>query len=915
MSDLENPIGSPALGGGGPPDEPPSSGRPDPRGRRIPVSIEDEMRSSYLDYAMSVIIGRAIPDVRDGLKPVHRRILFGMHEMNLTAQSGYKKCARVVGDVLGKYHPHGDASVYDALVRMAQDFSMRYPLVDGQGNFGSVDGDPPAAMRYTECRLSRLAGELLSDIDQDTVGFGPNFDDSETEPLVLPARFPNLLVNGSGGIAVGMATNIPPHNLAEIIDATLLVLKAPDVGFDELLRAVPGPDFPTAGFIYGRRGIVDAYKTGRGSITMRARAVIEPMAKSDREHIVVTELPYQVNKARLLEKIAGLVREKRIEGISDLRDESDRDGMRIVIELKRDAAGQIVLNQLYQMTAMQQSFGVINLAIVGGQPRVLDLRQTLLHFVDHRRDVVTRRTRFELAQAESQREIVEGLGMAVTDVDVVVATIRRSPDPERARAALMELPLAGLEDFVRRAGRPDAEIEAARARGEYRLSERQAKAILEMRLARLTGLEREKLAAEYGQLCDTIARLKAILADPALLDSVIEQELRDVKERFPEGRRTEIVSEEGEIDAEDLIADEDMVVTVSHAGYIKRAPATEYRAQKRGGRGKSATALRDEDFVNQMFVASAHSFVLFLSDRGKAYLKKIWEIPQAARTAKGKAIVNFVGMEPGEKVAAIVPVRQFQEGLSLVTATKRGLVKRTDLMAYSSIRATGIIGVSIEEGDELIDAALVDATKHILLGTAKGQSIRFPVEGELREIGRDTRGVRGIELRDGDRVVSMDVAPPPGPDEASLRVLAVCANGYGKRTELAEYRVQGRGGLGIIAIDASERNGDLVKLMLVEETHDLMVITDGGTIIRTKVAEVREAGRNTQGVRVIRLDAEEKVVALERLAESDDEPPASEMPPGSPSEMPPAATETTGSEPPASAASEEPSDAPDDPEA
>jgi DNA gyrase subunit A len=841
---------------------------------KLPVTIEDEMRRSYLDYAMSVIIGRAIPDVRDGLKPVHRRILYSMHEQGVRWNTSYKKSARIVGDVLGKYHPHGDSAVYDALVRMAQEFSMRYPLVDGQGNFGSVDGDPPAAMRYTEVRMARFASELLADIEKDTVDFTGNFDDSEFEPTVLPSKVPNLLINGSGGIAVGMATNIPPHNVQEIIDATVRLIEDPSLSIEQLMvddpdggrLGVKGPDFPTAGFIYGTSGIVQAYKTGRGRVVMRARATIEPMTGKDREHIVVTEIPYQVNKAELLKKIADLVRDKRIEGISDLRDESDRDGLRMVIELKRDAHGEIVLNQLYQMTPLQSTFGFNCLAIVGGQPQTLNLKQTLEHFIEHRREVVTRRTRYDLHQAKQHREIIEGLGMAVTDVDLVVSTIRQSKDPEEARARLMELPLQGLEEFVRRAGRPEDEITEAKKRSPYRLTERQAKAILEMRLSRLTGLEREKLATEYGELCDLIARLEEILASDQRLREVIVEELEEVKSRYGDGRRTEIVEAEGDISIEDLVADEDVVVTVTHKGYIKRVLASEYRAQGRGGKGTRGMETRDEDFVSYLFVANTHAHVLFLSDKGKAYLKKVYEIPQTGRAARGRAVVNLVGMEAGDRVAAIVPIREFVEDGYLITCTRQGRVKRSPLSAYANIRQTGIIGVAVPEGDELFTARVVGENHEILIGTSHGMSIRFSVD-QVRPMGRDSMGVKGIDLREGDRVIGMDAVE----DEAQ-QVLTVSENGYGKRTSLAEWRGQKRGGLGLIGMTISERNGQLVKLRIVSADDQVMVITDKGQIIRTHVAEIRECGRNTQGVRVIRLSKGERVVDVEPIAEAEEEP-------------------------------------------
>ncbi len=847
--------------------------------QQLPINIEDEMRRSYLDYAMSVIIGRAIPDVRDGLKPVHRRILYSMHEQKVHHNQAYKKSARIVGDVLGKYHPHGDSAVYDALVRMAQDFSMRYLLVDGQGNFGSVDGDPPAAMRYTEVRMHRFSADLLADIEKDTVDFTANFDDSEQEPSVLPSRIPNLLVNGSGGIAVGMATNIPPHNLREIIDATIRLIEDPDISVNELMQddpekgrlGVQGPDFPTAGYIYGRRGIQSACLTGRGRVVMRAKATVETIGKTERERIVITELPYQVNKADLLKRIADLVREKRLEGISDIRDESDRDGMRGVIEIKRDAHGDIVLNKLYQLTAMQSTFGVQTLAIVGGKPQVIDLKTALQHFIDHRQEVVTRRTRFELQQAEAQRELIEGLGMALTEIDVVVATIRNSKDTTEARERLMQLPLKGLEEFVKRAGRPQNEIELAQARGQYFLNARQAKAILEMRLSRLTGLEREKLAKDYGELCDLIAYLKAILGDRVKLFGVITDELQSIRERYGDDRRTQIIDEEGEIALEDLIADEDMAITTTRAGYIKRVPLSEYRTQNRGGKGMRAMETRDEDFVNQLFVANAHAHILVLSNLGRVYHKRVYEIPASGRAARGRAIVNFVGMQSDEQVAAVLPVREFTEEGYLFTCTRKGRVKRTALSAYSNIRQTGIIGVAIEEGDSLLAARVVQESDQMLLGTARGLSIRFGV-GDVRAMGRGSQGVRGIGVADDDVVIGMDVIPHEADD---LHVLTVSEHGYGKRTPLDEWRLQNRGGKGIIAMVTSERNGNLVKLRLVAPEDQLMVITNGGQIIRTFVSEVRESARNTQGVRVIRLRNDERVVDVEPLAESEDDDEAS----------------------------------------
>ena len=834
--------------------------------QRIPVSIQDELRTSYLDYAMSVIIGRAIPDVRDGLKPVHRRILYSMFEQKINPSGPFKKCARVVGDVLAKYHPHGDMSVYDAMVRMAQTFSMRHPLIEGQGNFGSVDGDSAAAYRYTEARLARISTELLTDLDKDTVNLQPNFDDSETEPTVLPARFPNLLVNGSEGIAVGMATKIPPHNLSEIIEATVALIGDPKLDDAELLRLVPGPDFPTGGLIYGRTGIEQAYRTGRGSIYVRARTVVEKtMGKSDREQIVLTEIAYQVNKARLTKRIAELARDKEIEGIAEVRDESDREGIRLVIELKKDVFPQVVLNQLYRLTDMQVTFGVINLSVVEGRPAVLTLRETLSHFIAHRKEVVTRRSRYELRQAEAQRELVLGLGLCTTDIDLVVNTIRQSPDQETARERLMALPLLGLEEFVRRAGRPESEIAEAKARGEVHLSERQAKAILDMRLARLTGLERERLAREYGELSDEVARLQAILADVKLLMAVIVRELEDVRGKFGEPRRTEIVAAEAEINAEDLIQEQEMVVTVSHSGYIKRTPLTEYQAQKRGGRGKIGHGGRDEDFVSRLFVASTHAYIFIFSERGKVYVKKVYEIPEAARNAKGRAIVNFVGLEAGERVAAVAPVREFSDSAFIVQLTKRGLIKKTAVNAYENYREKGIIGVKLDEGDELLSAELTDGTREFLIATRQGMSIRFP-EDQVRPTGRDTMGVKAVTLDEGDHVVGFAVTEP-GRD----RVLALCENGYGKRTPLEEFRVQNRGGKGIILIDASERNGPVVGLALVGEDDQVMVMTDRGVTLRTAVKEIRETGRNAQGVRVMAVGEGERLIGFERLEERDDE--------------------------------------------
>jgi DNA gyrase subunit A len=850
-----------------PPDSPEKSAPEshEPRSGQHPVSIQEEMRTSYLDYAMSVIIGRAIPDARDGLKPVHRRILYAMRDLNLTPGTSFTKCAKVVGEVLGNYHPHGDASVYDALVRMAQDFSMRHLLVDGQGNFGSVDGDPAAAYRYTECRLARLSMDLLADIEKETVDFSPNFDESRQEPVVLPSRFPNLLVNGSGGIAVGMATNIPPHNLREVIDATIHLINAPDCAIEDLMAHVTGPDFPTGAIIYGRAGIHQAYTTGRGSVVMRARHEVEKVHNSEREQIVFTEIPYQVNKARLAAKIGELIRDKRIEGVKEVRDESDRDGMRLVVELKKDIFPQVVLNHLFRLTDLQASFGIINLSIVNGRPAVLDLKETLHIFVEHRRDVVSRRSRYELSRAEGQREIVEGLGMAVTEVDLVISTIRQSPDPDIARERLMALPLKGLEAFVRRAGRPEAEIAAAKEQGEYHLSERQAKAILEMRLSRLTGLEQEKLATEYGELCNEITHLRAILADESLLMSIIVKELEEVKEKHGEARRTVIEENEAEIQIEDLIQEEDMVVTISHSGYIKRTPASTYEAQKRGGKGKKGMAAQDDDWVSQLFISSTHSYVFFFSDRGKVYVKKVFEVPQAARNAKGRAIVNFIGLEDGERVAAITPVDKIEDERFIITLTRNGQIKKTPVLDYKNFREKGIIGVKISDDDQLLTAAVTDGKRELLIGTRLGKSIRFDEE-QVRSMGRNTGGVKGIELEEHDACVGLAVTDPE-----RQQVLAVCERGYGKRTPLDEFRAQHRGGKGVILIDASDRNGPVIGIALVKSEDDLVLITDKGQTIRTRVGEIRETGRNAQGVRVMNVSEDERVVAIETVAEREED--------------------------------------------
>ena len=806
---------------------------------KFTVNIEDEMRKSYMDYAMSVIIGRALPDVRDGLKPVHRRVLFAMHDLGNEWNKPYKKSARVVGDVIGKYHPHGDSAVYDTIVRMAQDFSMRHPLVDGQGNFGSIDGDSAAAMRYTEVRMARLASELLADIEKETVDFGPNYDESMHEPLVLPAKFPNLLVNGSEGIAVGMATKIPPHNLGEVIDALVAVIDDPRLRIDELMEIIPGPDFPTAGFIFGLEGIREAYRSGRGIIHMRARALVEVDKRTGREAIIITEIPYQVNKARLIEKIAELVKDKKIEGISDLRDESDRDGLRVVIELKKDVIPGVILNQLYKMTAMQSSFGIIMLAIVNGQPQVLDLRRMLDLFVDHRKEVVTRRCIFELKKAEARAHILEGLKIALENLDEVIAIIKASASPAEAKERLI---------------------------ARFSFSDLQAQAILEMRLHRLTGLERDKIIAEYQEVLALIARLKEILASEVEILKIIRGELLEIKEKFANPRRTEIVARTGELSLEDLIVEEDMVVTVSHSGYIKRNAVSLYRAQRRGGKGKTGMRPKEEDFVEKLFIASTHSFILIFTDQGKVYWLKVHEIPQGGRAARGKAIVNLLNLAAGEQVMTVLPVKGFEEGRYIITATQKGTVKKTDLMAYSNPRAGGIIALTIDEGDRLIAARLTDGSQDIILASRTGKSIRFP-EADARPMGRTARGVRGMMLEGDDLVIGMETVT----DATAATLVTVTENGYGKRTNLDEYRVQSRGGKGIITIKTSERNGKVVDIKLCEEDSDLMFITDRGKVLRTSVGHLSVIGRNTQGVRLMVLEPGERVVAVAKLAEKDEE--------------------------------------------
>jgi DNA gyrase subunit A len=806
---------------------------------KVSVNIEDEMRKSYMDYAMSVIVGRALPDVRDGLKPVHRRVLFAMNELNNDYNKPYKKSARVVGDVIGKYHPHGDSAVYDTIVRMAQDFSMRHPLIDGQGNFGSVDGDSAAAMRYTEVRMDRLAHELLNDLDKETVEFGPNYDDSLEEPLVLPCKFPNLLVNGSEGIAVGMATKIPPHNLSEIIDGLIAVIDDPKLEIEALLELIPGPDFPTGGFIMGRDSIHQAYRTGRGIIPMRAKAMVEQNSRTGRESIIVTEIPFQVNKARLIEKIADLVRDKRIEGISDLRDESDRDGMRIVIELKRDSIPQVILNQLYKMTAMHSSFGIIMLAIVNGKPQILTLREVLDHFVEHRKEIVTRRTLFELKKAEARAHILEGLKIALDNLDEVIQVIKSSANPAEAKERLV---------------------------ARFELSGIQAQAILEMRLHRLTGLERDKIMEEYKQVLALIERLKEILASELEILKIIKGELVDIKDRFGNPRRTEIIAVAADLSIEDMIVEEDMVVTVSHSGYIKRNAVSLYRAQRRGGKGATGMRPKEEDFVENLFIASTHSYVLIFTNKGKVYWLKVHEIPQGGRAARGKAVVNLLNLAEDESVRTILPVKGFTEGRFIITATKNGTVKKTDLLAYSHPRQGGIIALTIDDGDSLIAARLTDGSMDILLASRNGKSIRF-AEAGARPMGRTSRGVRGMRLDDGDEIIGMEVVT----DATAATLVSVTETGYGKRTSLGEYRVQSRGGKGIITIKTGGRNGQVVDVKLVDNESDLMFITDRGKVLRTRVSALSIIGRNTMGVRLMVLEAEERIVAVAKLAEKEDD--------------------------------------------
>ena len=833
---------------------------------KVPVTIEDEVRRSYLDYAMSVIIGRALPDVRDGLKPVHRRCLYGMWEQGNLHNKPYRKSARIVGDVLGKYHPHGESAVYDSVVRMAQEFSLRYPLVDGQGNFGSIDGDNAAAMRYTEVRLTRLAAELLGeDIDKETVDWTPNYDGSLVEPMVLPAKFPNLLVNGSTGIAVGMATNIPPHNLREVVDATIELIRHPDATLAQLMKRLPGPDFPTAGFIHGAQGIRDAYKTGRGTVQVRARAVIEKAARGDKESIVVTEIPYQVNKAKLIERIAELVNEKKIDGVADLRDESNREGMRIVVELKRGENAQVVLNKLYALTPMQSSFGITFLAIVENQPRVLPLHELLRHFIDHRKTVVIRRTQFDLKKAEERAHLLRGLALALANLDQVIKIIRSSKDPQEARKRLtaeVSMTRAALEKFIG----TELTEESGKGKGSQvlKLDDVQAQAILDMRLHRLTGLEREKIVAEFKEVLALIAKLREILGSEKLVLEIIVDELTGIKKAFGDERRTEIVAEASEIDIEDLIVEEDMVITVSRGGYIKRSPLSLYRAQRRGGKGRIGATMKEEDLVEHLFVASTHAYILAFTSIGRMHWIKVYDLPQLGPATRGKAIVNLLSLGPNERMVAMAATKDFPEDRYLIFATKNGLVKKTPLSAYSNVRSGGIIAINLEEGDSLLSVRITGGEDQIFIGTRQGMGIRFS-ERDVRAMGRDTTGVIGVSLKKGnDEVVEMDVV------DEKAHLLSVTENGYGKRSEVAEYRFQGRGGSGVINVKVTEKNGPVAGIKSVTDADQLLLITQRGQLIRIKVKDIRETGRAAQGVRVIQLEEGDRVVGVAKLAEPDE---------------------------------------------
>ena len=842
----------------------------------VPVSLEAEMRHSYLDYAMSVIVGRALPDARDGLKPVHRRVLYAMHEANIVFNRPYVKCARVVGDVMGKYHPHGDMSIYDALVRMAQEFSLRYPLIDGQGNFGSVDGDNPAAMRYTECRLQKIANELLADIDKETVDFIPNYDGKEQEPSVLPSRLPNLLVNGSSGIAVGMATNIPPHNVTETIAGCLKVLAQPDISVDELMEIIPAPDFPTAGIIYGLEGVREGYRTGRGRVVIRARTHFEDIGKGERQAIIVDEIPYQVNKANLLIRIGELVREKKIDGISDLRDESDKSGMRVVIELKRGEVADIILNNLYKLTQLQDSFGMNMVALVDNQPRLLNLKQFLEYFLQHRREIVVRRTRFELRKARDRGHILEGLAVALSNVDEIIALIKAAATPTDAKSGLMaKIWRSGLvEDMLQRAAADAARPEGlapefgwqpdARPPG-YKLSDAQAQAILELRLQRLTGLEQEKITTEYRDVMAQIVDLLDILAEPGRVTSIVSNELVSIRDQFGDERRSEIVAQGVDLSMEDLITPEEMVVTLSHGGYMKAQPVAEYRAQGRGGRGKQATGTKEDDFIDSLFIANTHDFILCFSNRGRVYWLKVYSVPQGGRVSRGKPIVNLVPLLEHEKITAILPVKEFAQDRFVFMATAQGTVKKTPLSEFSRPRPSGIIAVDLDDGDFLVGAALTDGKHDVMLFSSGGKAVRFE-EMDVRPMGRNAHGVRGMQLDRGQRVISMLVAI----DERQS-VLTATENGYGKRTPIVEHTRHGRGTKGMIAIQQTARNGKVVAAALVHPDDEVMLISTGGVLIRTKVSSIREMSRSTQGVTLINLGEGEKLAGLERVVETEDD--------------------------------------------
>jgi DNA gyrase subunit A len=839
----------------------------------LPVSLEDEMRRSYLDYAMSVIVGRALPDARDGLKPVHRRVLFAMHELSNDWNKAYKKSARIVGDVIGKYHPHGDTAVYDTIVRMAQDFSLRYMLVDGQGNFGSVDGDNAAAMRYTEVRMARIGHELLADIDKETVDFGPNYDGSEQEPLIMPARIPNLLINGSSGIAVGMATNIPPHNLNEVVDACLALLGNPDMTIDELIDIIPAPDFPTAGIIYGVTGVHDGYRTGRGRVVMRGKTHFEPIKGSnDRQAIIIDELPYQVNKRTLLEKVGELVNEKKIDGISDLRDESDKSGMRVVIELKRGEVPEVVLNCLYKQTQLQDTFGMNMVALVDGQPRLLNLKQMLVCFLSHRREVITRRTVFELRKARERAHIQEGLAVALDNVDEIITMIKASPTPADARRGLMSRLWMSVTvgEMLQRAKldatRPEGlGIEYGLSKSGYLLSETQAQAILELRLQRLTGLERDKIVADFGELLEKIADLMDILARPERISEMIVEELTGIRAQFGDKRRSEIIMHTQDLGIEDFITPQDLVVTLSHTGYIKSQPLADYRSQKRGGRGKQAAAVKEDDFVDHLFVANTHDYILCFSNRGRVYWLKVYEVPAGTRTGRGKPIVNMFPLEEGEKINAILPIKEFTEDRFIFMATSQGTVKKTPLSDFSNPRKAGIIAVALDDDDFLIGAEITNGAHDIILVSDAGKAVWFDEE-DVRPMGRTARGVRGMRLGDKQQVLSLLVA-----ENDQQTVLVATENGFGKRTVLADFRHSGRGTQGVKAIASSERNGKVVAARLVQDSDEIMLITTGGVLIRTRVNEIRELGRATQGVTLISLDAGEKLAGLEKVVETEDD--------------------------------------------